>query len=205
MFEHEFEVEPGCFSISDVLFNASRLDHLYPKEQDRRLIRLLFGLPSSVRSCHLYMISPMDLYRAHMRLQIRPYTLAKDERCELGRERLRALDPAHWTCHVVDLDSHGLGCMELLGMCLTVMHAEFALSPTVLTKEGLPAFYFDHRARGHDGLVISGGNGGRKKCAQFLSGVLEGVRSRPLRDVKEEKLYYRGVRVATEEDAREPV
>jgi hypothetical protein len=110
-----------------------------------------------------------------------------------------------WTCQVVDLDSHGLGCMELLAVTLTVLHAEFALSPTILTDDGRPAFYFDHRARGHDGLVISGGSGGRKKCFQFLEGILEGVRSPKLAQLKQASTMFRGGRVAVEEDAFLPV
>jgi hypothetical protein len=168
-------------------------------------VRLLFGLPGDVDSEELYLASPMDLYRVQQRLQIRPYTLTEGERCELGRERLSALDPGRWTCQIVDLDSHGLGCMELLAVTLTVLHAEFALSPTILTDDGRAAFYFDHRARGHDGLVISGGSGGRKKCFQFLEGILGGVRSPKLAELEKAGTMFRGGRVAVEEDAFLPV
>ncbi|CBY30481.1 unnamed protein product [Oikopleura dioica] len=191
------------FCLSDVVFNASRFDHLYPEEADRRLIRLLFGLDDHASS-ELYLLTPMDLYRIQMLSQIRPYTLVDGESCSYGRERLAAIDVGHWTVHAIDVDSHGLGCVEFAGVALSVIAAEVALSPTVLTPDGQPAFFFDHRARGHDGLVMSGGSGGQKKCFQFLMGLLEGVRSPAASSLRGSCAMYHGRRAPVAEDCRQP-
>ena len=164
-----------------MLFAASRFEALYPASADRQLVRLLFGLRDyrSVGTGRVHLLSPLDLYRAQMLAQIRPYSLAKDDPvCPHGRERLRQIDPGHWTTHVVDADSHGCGVVEFGVLTLSIITAELALSPTELSPDGQPSFFFDHTARGHEGLVLGGGQGGKKKCFQFVEALVCGVRGK---------------------------
>lgn len=165
----------------DVVFAASRFDHLYPKSADRELIRLLFGLQDfgRISTAQVHLVSPLDLYRVQMLQQIRAYSLeAEDEPCPHGRERLRSINRGSWTTHLVDVDSHGLGVIEFSVLALSVVTAEVALSATELSPDGQPAFFFDHTARGHEGLVLSGGEGGHKKCYQYLESLVAGVRGK---------------------------
>ena len=119
----------------------------------------------------------MDVYAIQQMSQIRPYTLpSKGPECEHGRDRLRQIDPGNWTTQITDIDAHGLGVMEFTCVGLSVLTAEFALHPTVLGDDGSPCFFFDHRARMHDGLILSGGNGGKKKCWQMFTSLVCGAK-----------------------------
>ncbi|CAG5076903.1 Oidioi.mRNA.OKI2018_I69.PAR.g8582.t1.cds [Oikopleura dioica] len=170
------------FTLADTIFAACRLEHLYPKETDRRVICLILGLDvNSIRP--LFLISPFEMYQLQLANMIRPYTLVnrddgdvpRDPECPLGRERLRLLDVGHWSTQAADVDAHGLGVLEVALIGLSVLAAEFSLTP-ICSLDGEPAFYFDHRARFHDGLILSGGNGGLKRGASFLAALLCGCR-----------------------------
>jgi len=152
---------------------------MYPKQYDREDIRMLLGLESRRDETGLtYLLTPMDLYQIQQSIQIRPYTLRpEDPKCENGRERLRVIRPGNWTTQCTDVDAHGLGVTEFACVGLSVLTAEFALHPTVLGDDSTPCFFFDHQARMHDGLVLSGGSGGKKKCWQFFVSLICGVKA----------------------------
>ncbi|CBY39506.1 unnamed protein product [Oikopleura dioica] len=199
--DNPFGKQFADFHVPDVLFNAARFDHVYPKEADRHLIRLLFGL-THYDSSWVYLVTPLDLYRVQMMAQIRAYSLGEEDGpCPHGRDRLRQIDPGNWHAQITDVDSHGLGVVEFAALALTIITCEVALHPTELTEDGQPAFFFDHSARGHDGLVLSGGEGGKKKCFQFLEALICGVRGRERSDGDH---YIGHRRTATSDDVLQP-
>ncbi|CBY09305.1 unnamed protein product [Oikopleura dioica] len=167
------------FQIADAVFTAARFPSMYPKQCDREDIRLLLGLESRSDETGLtYLLTPMDLYQIQQTIQIRPYTLRpEDPKCENGRERLRVIRPGNWTTQCTDVDAHGLGVTEFACVGLSVLTAEFALHPTVLGYDSTPCFFFDHQARMHDGLVLSGGSGGKKKYWQFFVSLVCGAKA----------------------------
>jgi hypothetical protein len=153
-------------------------------------------------TARVHLLSPLDLYRAQMLVQIRAYSLKDDdEPCPHGRERLRSINQGSWTTHLVDVDSHGLGVVEFTVLALSIITAEVALSPTELSPEGHAAFFFDHTARGHEGLVLSGGEGGTKKCFQFCESVVAGVRGKTTSTDD----FYQHRRSDTASDVLQPV